>query len=87
MENVLSTVSIVKRIITRLLLTVSTRPADGVEAPPTLPPRGDLIFDKEQAWDHYQKFIKVRFNLKVLFVRGLELHSLHDTGREEAASA
>ena len=35
-----------------------TRPA---EAPPTLPPRGadDLIYNKEQAWEYYQKFIKV----------------------------
>ena len=35
-----------------------TRPAD---IPPTLPPRetDQLIYDKDQAWDYYQKFIKV----------------------------
>lgn len=34
----------------------------GDEAPPTLPPRAEeveLIYDHDQAWDYYQKFIKV----------------------------
>ena len=43
------------------LLSISPEPTRPAEAPPTLPPRDadDLIYNKEQAWEYYQKFIKV----------------------------
>ena len=44
-----------------IFCVVFPEPTRRAEAPPTLPPReaDDLIYNKEQAWEYYQKFIKV----------------------------
>ena len=53
--------------LTFLTHLAATRPTEITvidQAAPTLPPRNELIFDKKEAWDHYQKFIKAEKNLR-----------------------
>ncbi len=51
------------------MYVVATHPADNIlvieEVPPTLPTQQhDLIQDKNEAWDYYQKFIKAEKKLR-----------------------